>query len=88
MGILQRGERATLPLSPPQVTPLYLACFYNATNSALLLLSLGADPNTVQRYKDGRVASSPLYEAAGDNNLALCRSLLASGANQDAAGST
>ena len=86
MGILQRGERATLPPSPPQVTPLWLACYYYATNSALLLLSLGADPNIVP--SDDESAASPLYEAAGDNNLALCRSLLASGANQDAAGST
>ena len=78
-----------LPLSPPQVTPLYLACFYNATNSALLLLSHGADPNNVPRYKDdGSVASSPLYLAALNNNIAVCRSLLASGAKQETAGST
>ena len=86
--ILQRGEWAYLSPSPPQVTPLFLACMFNATNSALLLLSLGADPNIVPRYKNGSVASSPLYEAAYYNNPAVCRSLLASGAKQDAAGST
>ena len=71
------------------MTPLYLACWDNATNSALLLLSLGADPNIVPRYEDdGSVASSPLYIAARHNNPAVCRSLLASGASLDAAGST
>ena len=78
-----------LPLSPLQVTPLYLACLFNSTNSALLLLSIGADPNIVTRYKShGRVDISPLYLAAYHNNPAVCRSLLASGATQDVAGST
>ena len=89
MGILQRGERATLPPSPPQVTPLWLACWSNSTNSALLLLSLGADPNIVTRWKrGGGVTSSPLHQAAYYNNTAVCRSLLASGAKLDVAGST
>ena len=70
------------------MTPLYLACESNATNSALLLLSLGADPNIVTRDEDGSVFYSPLYQAANYNNPAVCRSLLASGASQDAAGST
>ena len=71
------------------MTPLWLACYYNATNSALLLLSLGADPNIVSRWKrDGSVLYSPLYVAAQNNNPAVCRSLLASGATQDVAGST
>ena len=66
-----------------------LACEDNAPNSALLLLSLGADPNIVSRRKsDGSVISSPLYVAAYLNNAAVCRSLLASGAKQDDAGST
>ena len=86
-GKLQRGERATLPLSPPQVTPLWFACNCNATNSALLLLSLGADPNVVTK-QNGSLADSPLYQAAAYNNPAVCRSLLASGAKLDAAGST
>ena len=77
-----------LPPSPPQVTPLFLACYYNATNSALLLLSLGADPNIVPTFEDGSVWVSPLHEAARNNNPAVCRSLLASGASQYAAGST
>ena len=72
--------------SPPQVRPLFLACSLNATNSALLLLSLGADPNIVSRY--GSVVSSPLHRAAFNNNPAVCRSLLASGAKQDDAGWT
>ena len=71
-----------------QVTPLMLACWYNATNSALLLLSLGADPNIVPRLTDGSVVLSPLCLAAWNNNPAVCRSLLASGAKQDYAGST
>ena len=68
------------------MTPLWLVCNYNATNSALLLLSLGADPNIVSRY--GSVVSSPLHRAAFNNNPAVCRSLLASGAKLDVAGST
>ena len=88
--ILQRGERATLPPSPPQVTPLYLACRHNVTNSALLLLSLGAHHNPVLRRYDGSVymSDSLLYQAVWNNNSAVCRSLLANGANQDYAGST
>ena len=70
------------------MTPLYLACESNFTNSALLLLSQGADPNIVPRRNDGSVVSSPLYMAAYYNNTAVCRSLLASGAKQDAPGST
>ena len=81
------SEPTTLP-SSPQMTPLWLACNSNATNSALLLLSLGADPNIVERQKsDGSVLASPLCLAAYHNNLAVCRSLLASGAKMDA-GST
>ena len=70
------------------MTPLYLACYHNATNSALLLLSLGADPNIVPRRRDGSVVSSPLCWAAHHNNTAVCRSLLASGAKQYNTGST
>ena len=70
------------------MTPLYLALEYNATNSALLLLSLGADPNIVPRYEDGSVFVSPLWWAAYNNNPAVCRSLLARGAGLDDAGST
>ena len=71
-----------------QVTPLCLACWFNATNSALLLLSLGADPNIVPRFSDGSEWSSSLYVAAYHNNPAVCRSLLARGASLEDAGST
>ena len=81
-------SETTLPLSPPQMTPLWLACANNATNSALLLLSLGADPNIVPRRGNGSARVSPLCYAALYNNPAVCRSLLASGASQDDAGST
>ena len=71
------------------MTPLCLACEFNATNSALLLLSLGADPKIVPRDEsDGSVGHSPLYQAADNDNAAVCRSLLASEASLDAAGST
>ena len=71
------------------MTPLWLACCFNVTNSALLLLTLGADPNIGTRRKsDGSVGLSPLHWAAYYNNPAVCRSLLASGAKLDVAGST
>ena len=69
-----------LPLFP-QVTPLFLACRLRAWDSALLLLSRGADPNKTARSK-GEVLS-PLLFAAGFGSKKVCRRLLAAGARQD-----
>ena len=61
------------------MTPLLLACWFEAWDSALLLLSRGADPNKAAIDSDGDV-KTPLYEAAEYNSPAVCRSLLAKGA--------
>ena len=73
--------------TPPQVTPLFLACGFQAWNAALLLLSRGADPNKAGRYSNGNV-ETPLYWAACSNSTAVCRSLLANGARLDKGGNT
>ena len=69
----------------PQVTPLWLAIRFAALDSALLLLSKGADPNKAARREDGDVFT-PLHEAAWRGSTEVCRSLLASGAMQDIGG--
>ena len=61
---------------------MYLACYLEAWESALLLLSRGADPNKATRGSDGTVLT-PLYAAAWSGTTAVCRSLLSSGARQD-----
>ena len=68
----------------PQVTPLFLACIFKAWNSALLLLSKGADPNKAARLCDDDLeTATPLLFAAGHGNTDVCKTLLASGARQD-----
>ena len=70
--------------TPPQVTPLYLACWFQVWDSALLLLSRGADPNkAAKNYRD---VFTPLNWAAWFNSTAVCRSLLARGARLDLGG--
>ena len=59
-----------------------LACRLEAWNSALLLLSKGADPNKAARHWDGYVRT-PLWDAARFGSTEVCRSLLGSGARQD-----
>ena len=63
------------------MTPLFLACFIGAERSALLLLSRGADPNKLARWKSG--ATSPLCEAVLQDCTEVVRILLASGARTD-----
>ena len=65
--------------TPPQVTPLLLACECRVFESALLLLSRGADPNKAGRWIN-KVVRTPLYYAFWCNSTAMCRSLLANGA--------
>ena len=65
-----------------QVTPLFLACASRSWDSALLLLSKGADPNKTATDKDGNVLT-PLSLAITNGSIDVCRSLLESGAKQD-----
>ena len=51
--------------SPPQATPLWIACHFESWESALLLLSRGADPNRPAIYSvTGSFSLSPLHCAA------------------------
>ena len=70
------------PPSPPQATPLFLACFAGHSKAALLLLSKGADPNKAAKDGDGEVVT-PLYHAVYLGLTEVVKSLLASGARQD-----
>ena len=81
--------------TPPQVTPLWLACCFEAWDSALLLLSRGADPNKGARNRSGNVETPlcrtvpqfPLSWTTISNwVIAVCRSLLARGARLDLGG--
>ena len=66
----------------PQATSLLHACYYQAWDIALLLLSKGADPNKTAMKEDGDVVT-PLFYAAKFASIDMCKSLLASGARQD-----
>ena len=74
-----------LPYYFHEITPLWLACYFNVWDSALLLLRRGSDPNkAVSRNPDGRgYVRTPLYWAAVSGATVVCRSLLANGARQD-----
>ena len=61
---------------------MYLACYSQAWDSALLLLSRGADPNKAAIRSNGEMAT-PLVYAAWHCSTEVCRRLLASGARQD-----
>ena len=84
--VAKKEVRQLLPSQiPPQVTPLWLACYFFAEESALLLLNRGADPNKGARRSDGSVLT-PLFWAAFHNLTAVCKSLLARGARLDLGG--
>ena len=72
--------------TPPQVTPLWFACWCKAWDSAILLLSRGADPNKA-KWSGGYVLT-PLYFAAMHGSTDVCRRLLESGARLDLGEST
>ena len=79
---IQRGESA-VPPPPPQATPLYLACRFNHSEAALLLLSKGADPNKVAIGGRKVGVVTPLYGAVSIGSIEVVRSLLERGARQD-----
>ena len=70
------------PPSPPQATPLFLACFAGHSKAALLLLSKVADPNKAAKENDGHVYT-PLYEAVSFGSIEIVKTLLERGARQD-----
>ena len=72
--------------SPPQTTPLYIACDSESWESALLLLSRGADPNRPGIDSHDGSSLSPLYWAAWRGSLETARELLKHGARQDLGG--
>ena len=75
-------NEANTPLSSSTITPLWLACFFQAWDSAILLLNKGCNPNKAVR-KEGGFACTPLYLAAKVGSTKVCRSLLENGARQD-----
>ena len=79
----KRWVRLPAP-SPPQATPLYLACCFKSWESALLLLSRGADPNRPAIHTTG--SYTPLYWVAWRGSLETARELLKHGARQDVGG--
>ena len=57
------------------VTPLYWACRTGQTDTALLLLCVGANVNTLSKRSDGEQAS-PLYWAAKNGMNMVVREML------------
>ena len=67
----------------PQATPLWLACNSESWESALLLLSKGADPNLPAIWSGDGSVTTPLFWAADEGSLETVRELLKRGARQD-----
>ncbi len=67
--------------SPDGFTALHLAAFFGQEDAARLLLERGADPRTVSRHREIKVA--PVQSAAAGGHDAIVRLLLASGAELD-----
>ena len=78
----------SLLFSPPQVTPLWIACWFESWELAVLLLSKGADPNRPAiDSKDGSdYAITPLWMAACMGSLETVKELLKHGARLDRGG--
>ena len=73
----------TIRYSMPQATPLWLACNSESWESALLLLSKGADPNLPAIWSGDGSVTTPLFWAADEGSLETVRELLKRGARQD-----
>lgn len=66
-----------------EATPLWLACNSESWESALLLLSKGADPNLPAIWSGDGSVTTPLFWAADEGSLETVRELLKRGARQD-----
>ena len=72
--------------SPPQATPLFLACLNGVSELAVLLLSKGADPNLPAINSKAGSLKTPLWFAAKGGALETVRELLRHGARLDRGG--
>ena len=61
-----------------QETPLYMACIHGDMEIVKILVEAGADLNETAVFKDGS-NTSPLWVAARNNHIELCRYLLSKG---------
>ena len=75
-------------LSPPQATPLWIACHFESWESAVLLLSRGADPNrpAISSEDGSDYAITPIWLAAWRGSLETVKELLKHGARLDRGG--
>ena len=75
----------SLLFSPPQVTPLWIACWFESWESAVLLLSRGADPN-LPSISSKYALTTPIWLAAWRGSLETVKELLRHGARLDRGG--
>ena len=61
-----------------QETPLYMACIHGDMDIVKILVEAGADINETAVFRDGS-NTSPLWVAARNNHIDLCRYLLSKG---------
>ena len=73
-------------LSPPQATPLWIACHFESWESAVLLLSKGADPNLPVICSTSGSLTTPIWLAAWRGSLETVQELLKHGARLDRGG--
>ena len=74
--------------SPPQATPLFIACWFGSWESVLPLLSRGADPNrpAISSEDGSDYAITPIWLAAWRGSLETVKELLRHGARLDRGG--
>ena len=67
-------------------TPLWIACWFESWESAVLLLSRGADPNRPAIDRRNGSLTTPLWLAADLGSLETVKELLRHGARLDRGG--